>query len=158
MSAEETPKISVKGTVSISAEEVLRLVETWFEGVAHAAPAEVQQKCFAPGAGVSIWTGQAFSMVEHIELHKALEDEVHRALTLELSAMPGAPGRITVRGTVEWQATIKGKASEPRRIRAIADEDWDIERGPDGRPRFARYLTRAIRYLPGSAELSLPGR
>ena len=53
------------------------------------------------------------------------------------------------------EATEENGGPGEKRIRADCGEDWIIERDPEGQLRFARYLTSSMRYLPGSAELTL---
>ncbi len=138
----------------ISEEEVRALITNWFHSVHNGGPAEYQERLFAPGVKIEAWTGATFDIPQHIQLHNGFEDEVHRILSLDVTPLDG--NRVRARGEAEWEATIKGRVAEPRRIRSVVEEDWIIERGPDGRPRFARYFSCAIRYLPGSATLDLP--
>jgi hypothetical protein len=156
MNGDNTPENPGKAARPISEEEVRALITDWFNAVHNGAPAEYQQQLFAPGVKVEAWTGAAFDIPHHIALHQDLADEVHRIRSLRLTPVAGDPARTRVHGEVEWEATVKNRATEPRRIRSLVEEEWIVERGPDGQPRFARYFSCAIRYLPGSATLDLP--
>ena len=133
----------------ITEAEVRDLATRWFNAVAMKLPIEQQRTFFAPGVKLEAWTGTAISLEQQIALHDDLMDEVHsiRGMAVE----PLADGRVRANVDLHWDAIKSGE----KRIRADIGEEWIIERGADGRPRFARYLASTVRYLPGSATLDL---
>jgi len=133
----------------ITEAEVRDLATRWFDAVAMKLPIEQQRTFFAPGVKLEAWTGTAISLEQQIALHDDLMDEVHsiRGMAVE----PLADGRVRATVDLHWDAIKSGE----KRIRADIGEEWIIERGADGRPRFARYLASTVRYLPGSATLDL---
>jgi hypothetical protein len=137
----------------ITEAEVRDLAARWFDAVSAKLPIEQQRSFFAPGVKIEIWDGGAVSLAEQIALHDDLTEEDHaiRALKVE----PLADGRVRATVDLHWEATKPAVQSGDRRILADLDEEWIIERGPDGRPRYARYLARSMRYLPGSAKFGL---
>ena len=143
-------------TGAITEAEVRRLIEEWFEAVRRQDPVDVQERFFAPGVKIEAWTGAAFDRPAHIRLHRNFENEAHHLRSLKLVGLNDTGSRVRVTGPVEWEADLKAKQEEPRRVKCIVSEDWDIERGPGGVPRFSRYFSSAMEYLPGSALLDLP--
>lgn len=155
------PKIDTSDTQNsavgaITEAEVRKLAEEWFEAVRREDPADVQDRFFAPDVKIDVWTGAAFDRPSHILLHRNFENEVHRMGSLKLERLDEAGTRVKVTCAVEWEADLKAKRQEPRRVKCLVQEDWEIERGPDGSPRFSRYFSSAMDYLPGSALLYLP--
>jgi hypothetical protein len=135
----------------ITEAEVRDLAARWFDAVSAKLPIEQQYSFFAPGVKIEIWDGGALSLAEQIALHDDLTEEDHsiRALKLE----PLADGRVRATVDLHWEAARPADQSGETRIRADLGEEWIIERGPDGRLRYAGYLARTMRYLPGSAKL-----
>ena len=148
------PRNSATGAITEA--EVRRLAEEWFEAVRRGDPVDVQERLFAPGVKIETWTGAAFDRPAHIRLHRNFENEVHHMASLELMRLDDEGTRVQVTCTVEWEADLKAKQKEPRRVKCIVHEDLDIERGPGGAPRFSRYFSSAMEYLPGSVPLDLP--
>jgi hypothetical protein len=137
----------------ITEAEVRDFAARWFDAVSAKLPIEQQRSFFAPGVKIEIWDGGALSLAEQIALHDDLMEEDHSIR--ELKVEPLADGRVRATVDLRWEATRPAGQSGEQRIRADLDEEWIIDRGPDGRPRYARYLARAMRYLPGSAKLGL---
>jgi hypothetical protein len=134
----------------ITEEDVRSLIEAWFEAVADKLPLEEQRRFFSPGVVIDTWAGVKVPLEAQIALHDTLTDEGHLVNSLDVERL--ADGRVRAIADVTWEAT---RISDGGRIVADAGEDWTIERGPDGRCRFASYLTSSMRYRPGSAELDL---
>lgn len=141
---------------AITEAEVRKLAEEWFEAVHREDPADVQDRFFAPGVTIEAWTGAAFDRPAHIRLHRNFANEDHRMVSLKLVPLDDAGTRVRVACVVEWEADLKAKQEEPRRVKCMVHEDWDIERGPGGAPRFFRYFSSSMEYLPGSALFELP--
>lgn len=134
----------------ISEDDVRALIEAWFGAVADKLSLEDQQRFFAPGVVIDTWAGVKVPLETQIAIHERLTDEAHVVNSLNLETL--ADGRVRAIADVTWEAT---KIGDGGRIVADAGEDWTIERGPDGRCRFASYLTSSMQYRPGSAELDL---
>jgi len=130
--------------------EVRDLIAGWFEAVCEKLPIEQQRLFFAPGVAIDTWDGVVLPLETQIAIHDGLTDERHVINSLELETL--ADGKVRAVADVTWEAT---RTNDGGRIVADAGEDWTIERGEDGRCRFARYLTSSMRYRPGSAELEL---
>jgi hypothetical protein len=137
----------------ITEAEVRDLAARWFDAVSAKLPIEQRRSFFAPEVKIETWDGGTVSLAEQIALHDDLTEEDHaiRALKIE----PLADGRVRATVDLHWEATKPATQSGETRIRADLDEEWIIERGPDGRPRYARYLVSSLRYLPGSAKFGL---
>jgi len=138
---------------SITEAEVRDLAIRWFDAVAMKLPIEQQRTFFAPGVKLEAWTGTAISLEQQIAMHDDLTDEVHAIRGLRVE--PLADGRVRATVELHWEATKPSDQPGEKHIRADIGEEWIIERGADGRPRFARYLASTVRYLPGSAKLDL---
>ncbi len=134
----------------ITEADVRALIEAWFKAVADKLPIEEQQRFFAPGVVIDTWAGVKVPLDMQIAIHELLTDEGHVINSLELEQLDD--GRVRAVADVTWEGT---KVDDGGRIVADAGEDWTIERGPDGKCRFASYLTSSMRYRPGSAELDL---
>jgi hypothetical protein len=137
----------------ITEAEVRDLTMRWFEAVGAKLPIEQQRQFFAPGVGIETWTGVSLSIEAQIARHDDLTDDDHSILWLKVE--PLADGRVRATLDLRWEATKLTDQTGEKRIRADCGEDWIIERGPDGRLRFARYLTSSMRYLAGSVKLNL---
>jgi hypothetical protein len=137
----------------ITEAEVRDLAARWFDAVSAKLPIEQQRWFFAPGVEIDTWDGGALSLAEQIALHDDLTEEDHSIRGLKVE--PLADGRVRATVDLHWEATKPADQSGEKRIRADLGEEWIIERGPDGRLRYARYLARTMCYLPGSPKLDL---
>ena len=137
----------------ITEAEVRDLAARWFDAVSAKLPIEQQRSFFAPGVKIETWDGGSLSLAEQIAMHDDLTKEEHfiRALKIE----PLADGRVRATVDLHWEATKPTDVSGETRILADLGEEWIIERGPDGRLRYVRYLASSMRYLPGSAKFDV---
>jgi hypothetical protein len=137
----------------IAEADVRDLAARWFDAVSAKLPIEQQRSFFAPGVKIETWDGGSLSLAEQIALHDDLTEEDHsiRALKIE----PLADGRVRATVDLHWEATKPADQSGETRVLADLGEEWIIERGPDGRLRYTRYVATSMRYLPGSAKLDL---
>jgi hypothetical protein len=140
----------MSGSAPITEDEVRDLVLGFFHSMHAGGPVQAQRPMFAPGVGIETWLGAAFPLDEHLRLHRAFARERHTILALDVRPTPD--GRAHAVGAVEWEAVVRDTGAV---IQAAVDEDWIVERGEDGGPRFARDRSTGIRYLPGSATLEL---
>jgi hypothetical protein len=89
-------------------------------------------------------------------LHTRWTDEKHLLGDFHLTTISDDPPRVRAVGTVYWEArNVKAASTEPSLIKAIAGEDWVIERRPDGKVCFVLYHTTFFHLLPGSATIVL---
>jgi hypothetical protein len=141
----------------ITVKEVCDLAEDFFHGVASGEAGSSIARLFRyPDARIHTPEGQAFSLEDHRLLHTRWTDEKHLLGDFHLTTISDDPPRVRAVGTVYWEArNVKAASTEPSLIKAIAGEDWVIERRPDGKLCFVLYCTTFFHPLPGSATIVL---
>ena len=142
---------------TITVQEVYDLAEDWFHGVASDESGESIARLFRhPDARIHAANGQTFTLEEHRRLHTKWTDEKHLLGTLHLTPISDDPPRVRAIGTVYWEAKyIEPPPAGPSLIKAVAGEDWIIERLPDGRLCFVLYWSSFYHPLPDSAPIRL---
>lgn len=142
---------------SITAKEVCDLAEDFFHGIASGEPGSSIARLFRyPDARIHAPDGQAFSLEDHRLLHTRWTAEKHLLGDFHLTPISDAPPRVRAVGTVYWEARyIEAPSSGSSLIKAVAGEDWVIERRPDGTLCFVLYCTSFFHLLPESAQVLL---
>lgn len=142
---------------SITHAEVRALAKEWFHGVAVNEQASSIARLFRyPDIRIHAPDGRAFSLEEHRQLHERWVDEFHQFGDFELTTLCDQPHRVQAVGEVYWEARyLESSGPASRLIKAVAGEDWIIERRADGTLCFVLYWTKYFRLLPDSAPILL---
>ena len=142
---------------NITASEVYDLARDWFHGVTTGESGSTIARLFRyPDARIYAPNGQAFTLEEHRVLHSKWISDRHVLGDFQLISISDDPPRIRATGTVYWEARyIEPLSSGPNLIKAVAGEDWMIERLPDEKLCFVLYCTRFFHLLPESAPVLL---
>jgi hypothetical protein len=89
-------------------------------------------------------------------LHTRWTAEKHLLGDFHLITISNDLPHVRAVGTVYWEArNIEAASSGPSLIKAVAGEDWVIERRPDGKLCFVLYCTTFFHLLLGSATILL---
>lgn len=138
----------------ISPEQFQQFINDFFHAVTIDKTGETIKTFFKNQKGQIVSpNGQAFGFKDHQQLHSIWKNEIHTLGTFTLVKINEDPIRIRATGTVYWQATYNDKASLMGTIKAVAGEDWIIERLENDRLQFIQYHTTFIQLLPDSADI-----
>lgn len=142
---------------SITAQEVCALADDWFHGVASGEHGSSIARLFCyPDTRIYTPDGQAFSLEEHRLLHTRWTAEKHELGDFHLTPISDSPQRVRAVGTVYWEARyLETPSTGSDLIKAVAGEDWIIEKRPDGKLCFVLYCTSFFHLLPESAQVVL---
>ena len=140
----------------ITVDEMRDFGRRFFDAVASGASAAKQAQFFLdPHARIYIaWNGATISLEDHETLHAQWINEYHSFGHFDLTPLNASPERVRARGTVCWRAEFPQRRP-PNVIKAVAGEDWIIERTASGDLKFVRYVNTFHHFMPDSAPLDL---
>jgi hypothetical protein len=142
--------------MAIALDEVLDMAQRYH--VVASAPGDLDEVAdfftHPEGVGVHVLHGDDLTIAGVVEALKGFTD--HRFIPMEpwtLAQLCDVPEKARVVGAIYWKAHPVGSPDEV--MEAIVGEDWIVERGADGKVRFALYMNTYHHLLPGSAPTGL---
>jgi hypothetical protein len=99
--------------------------------------------------------GTSFDFQQHQQLHAMWQDEQHQLGPFHIVMINDDPPRARATGTVYWQATYNASSRTKGTIKAVAGEDWIIEKRRSQALKFIQYNTTFFQLLPDSAPITL---
>ncbi len=140
----------------IEQSDLEELTTSWFESVREGIASEAQAASHFvhPHARVVAPDGTTFDMAEHQRLHQGFVDEKHVLGDFELVQICDDPERARAKGWVYYETRYRAHP-ERGKLKAIAGEEYILERCADGKVRFVQYNATFFATLPDSAPLDL---
>jgi hypothetical protein len=144
--------------MAISLDEALDLASRYHQLHKEGGSADDARALFVhpPQAMIYVLQGEDITLEGNSELHKRFSGERFTPIPMEqwtITQLSEAPERARVVGAILWQAQLVD--SPDKLIEAIVGEDWIVQRGQDGKVRFALYINTYHHLLPGSAPTGL---
>lgn len=132
----------------ITVEEVKELAHEFWEIVKSGAHGSAAEYLFI-NPGLLLPTGEWMDLESHQAMHRALCDESHNWIELDVTPLPSDDlERVLARGTVHWEASLEN--GKPGRVISDVGETWVIERGEDGKLRWTLYWSSTLALAPES--------